>query len=44
MYEVKDSNTVYGNVATLEEALELAEDFNAEVFDENGELVEVAPY
>lgn len=31
-------------VATLEEALELAEETNAEVFDEKGALVEVAPF
>lgn len=44
MYTVQDCEKVYGVVDTLEEALELAEKYNAEVFDANGDLVEVAPF
>ena len=44
MYTVQDCEKVYGVVNTLEEALDLAIEYNAEIFDANGELVEVAPF
>ena len=42
MYTVQDCEKVYGVVDSLEEALALAKKYNAEIFDANGELVEIA--
>lgn len=43
MYTIKKDSITYGVVLSIADALDIAETHGAEVYDENGALVETAP-